>query len=238
MTLGALMMFKPTARTSAHFPTLNVIALAGVGLAGYAAYDRHAGPAAPVLALAGWIGFMLYAYWYSSFGGRKPSASLRVGFPLPAFTVKAADNRTVTSAEFVGKPAILIFFRGNWCPLCMAQIKELVGRYKDIEALGVRIALISPQPHVNTQDLAKKFGVAFDFLTDPGAKAARMLGINHSHGLPMGMQMLGYDSDTVLPTVIITDKDGKVMWTHETDNYRIRPEPDVYLEVLRHRGIA
>jgi hypothetical protein len=47
----------------------------------------------------------------------------------------------------------------------------------------------------------------------------------------MGMQMMGYDSETVLPTIIITGKDGKVIWTHETHNYRIRPEPEVYLEV-------
>jgi hypothetical protein len=53
----------------------------------------------------------------------------------------------------------------------------------------------------------------------------------------MGMQMMGYDSETVLPTVIITSKDGKVIWTHET-NYRIRPEPDVYLEVLRRHKIV
>lgn len=54
----------------------------------------------------------------------------------------------------------------------------------------------------------------------------------------MGMQMLGYDSDTVLPTVIITDKDGRIVWTHETDNYRVRPEPDTYLEVLRRHGVV
>ena len=54
-------------------------------------------------------------------------------------------------------------------------------------------------------------------------------------GLPeLGWCVAGdcFDSDTVLPTVIITDKGGRVLWTHETDNYRIRPEPDVYLAVL------
>ncbi|MDX8400145.1 MAG: hypothetical protein R8K20_07840 [Gallionellaceae bacterium] len=49
---------------------------------------------------------------------------------------------------------------------------------------------------------------------------------------------MSYDSDTVLPTVIITDKNRKILWVHETDNYRIRPEPDVYLEVLRKYNIA
>lgn len=238
MVISWLMMFRNMARTSAHFPILNLLATVGVGLSGWAWYSHGGGALTLSLAVIGWVGFVMYAYWFSSFGGRKPSARLKVGSLLPAFTVKGADGASVTSAQLADRPAILIFFRGNWCPLCMAQVKELVGRYKEISALGVRVALISPQPHKNTQALAKKFGVQFDFLTDQGNAAARALGINQKHGLPIGMQMMGYASETVLPTVIITDQDGKIVWTHETDNYRIRPEPDVYLDVLRNRGVA
>lgn len=238
LMISRLMMFKNVARTSAHFPLLNLLGAIGVGLAVTAWYRQGASAVVPALALVGWVGFLLYAYWFSTYEGRIPSAKLKAGATLPGFTVRNAGGAVVTSAQLTDKPAILIFFRGNWCPLCMAQIKELVSRYKDIGALGVRVALISPQPHSNTEALAKKYGVKFDFLTDEGNVAARALGIEQAHGLPMGMQMMGYDSETVLPTVIITDKNGKVIWTHETDNYRIRPEPDVYLEVLRRHRMA
>ncbi|AEF99538.1 peroxiredoxin-like family protein [Methylomonas methanica] len=235
MVIGWITMFKNVARTSAHLPVLNVLGLIGVGLAFWAGVNHQAPALAPALAIGGWLGFVLYSYWYSSYG-RQPSTKLRVGAELPAFTVRNASGASVTSAQLTDKPAILIFFRGNWCPLCMAQVKEMVAHYQDINALGVRVALISPQPHDNTIALSKKFGVNFDFLTDEGNSAARALGIEQNHGLPMGMRMLGYASETVLPTVIIMDRDGKVIWTHETDNYRIRPEPDVYLDVLhRHR---
>ncbi len=238
MVISWLMMFKNVARTSAHFPLLNILGAVGAGLAVWAWAGQGAPILAPALAISGWLGFLLYAYWFSSFGGRKPSAKLKVGAALPGFTVRDANGASVTSAQLTDKPAILIFFRGNWCPLCMAQVKELASLYKDISALGVRVALISPQPHSNTIALSKKFGVNFDFLTDQGNAAARALGIENPHGLPMGMQMMGYDSETVLPTVIITGQNGKVIWTHETDNYRIRPEPDIYLEVLRRHRIA
>lgn len=243
MVIGWLMMFRSVARTSAHFPFLNLLGATGTVLAVWAWHGQGvsvfvpASVLAPALAIVGWGGFLLYAYWYSSYG-RKPSAKFKVGSTLPSFTVRNASGVAVTSAQLTDKPAILIFYRGNWCPLCMAQIKELVSRYKDISALGVRVALISPQPHSNTEALAKKYDVKFDFLTDEGNVAARALGIENPHGLPMGMQMMGYDSETVLPTVIITDKDGKVVWKDETDNYRIRPEPDVYLEVLRRHRIV
>lgn len=238
MVIGWLMMFKNVARTSAHFPRLNLLGAVGSVLAVWAWHGQGASILAPILAIVGWLGFVLYAYWYSSFG-RAPSAKLRVGATLPSFTVTDVNGVSVSSAKLIEKPAVLIFYRGNWCPLCMAQVKELAKRYQDISALGVRVALISPQPHKNTVKLAKKYDVNFDFLTDEGNAAARALGIENPHGLPMGMQMLGYNSETAMPTVIITDQKGRVVWTHETDNYRIRPEPDVYLEVLRrHRVVA
>ena len=236
--ITVLLTFKNVARTSAHFPVLNILGAIGVGLAVLEWQFKGAILLAPELAVSAWVGFLLYAYWFSTFGGRQPSMKLVSGTKLPHFTLLNAQNQTVSSAQLTDKPAILIFYRGNWCPLCMAQLKELVARYKELETLGICIAMISPQPHSNTIELSKKHKVNFEFLTDLGSSAARVLGIENPNGLPMGMQMLGYDSDTVLPTVIITGKDGKIVWTHETDNYRIRPEPDVYLDVLRRHGVV
>ncbi len=234
MVISWLMMSKTIARTSAHFPVLNALGVVGVLLASWGFY-QGASFNAPILSLIGWIGFNVYAYWYSSFG-RRPSAKLKIGQLLPELSLRDASGRSISSRSLVAKPTIWIFYRGNWCPLCMAQIKELVGQYKQLEALGAHVALISPQPHKNTMALAEKFDVPFEFLTDEGNQAGRLLGIENPHGLPMGMQMMGYESETVLPTVIITDSTGRILWVFETDNYRLRPEPGVYLALLREKG--
>jgi len=236
LVISWLMLFRNVARTSAHFPSLIALGLAGVVLASWG-YVRGGSLNAPILALAGWVGFLIYAYWYSSFD-RHASSQLGVGKMLPEFDLRDTTGNSITSASLTDKPAVWIFYRGNWCPLCIAQIKELVGQYKELQELGVRVALVSPQPHKFTIDLARKFNVSFDFLTDDGNRAAHALGISNPHGLPMGMQMLGYDSDTVLPTVAITDAGGRILWAHETDNYRVRPEPEVYLAVLRDNQIV
>lgn len=237
IVIGSWMMFKNVARTSTHFPFINFLGIVGIGLSVWIWVEQSTLILPPTLALAGWLGFLLYAYWYSNLS-RQPSTTLKVGAALPDFNLKDVDGQMVSSAQLTETPAILIFYRGNWCPLCIAQIKEIVDQYHKIENMGVRIALISPQPHSYTIALSKKFDVNFDFLADEGNAAARTLGIDTQNGLPMGMQMLGYDSETVLPTVIITDENGKVIWTHETDNYRVRPEPDVFLEVLRRHNIG
>lgn len=234
MVLSWIMVLKNTARTSAHFPFLVTLATAGVALATWG-YVQGGSINAPILALAGWVGFIAYDYWYSSLGHRS-SDSLKTGQQLPAFDLRNVADEVISSGSLLDKPAIWIFYRGNWCPLCMAQIKEIAGEYQEIQELGVRVALISPQPHKFTMSLARKFNVPFYFLTDEGNRAARTLGIAHDDGLPTGMQVLGYDSETVLPTVIITDTGGKILWSHQTDNYRVRPEPAVYLQVLRENG--
>ncbi len=236
--ITVLMTFKNVARTSARFPLLNLLGAIGTALAVWAWEQQGAGALAPALAVEAWVGFLLYAYWFSTFGNRQPSMKLIAGTRLPHFTVTNAQDQIVSSEQLTDKPAILIFYRGNWCPLCMAQLKELVALYDEISALGVRVAMISPQPHSNTVELARMFKVKFDFLTDKGNAAAKALEIENIDGTPMGMQMLGYDDDTVLPTVIITGRDGRILWTHETDNYRIRPEPQIFLDVLRKHGVV
>ena len=236
LLLSWLMISTSIARTSAHFPLLNGLGLLGVLIAG-ASFLRGANVNALLISLIGWLGFIIYAYWYSSFG-RKASERLTVGQMLPQFQVKDIAGKIIGSSSLFDKATIWMFYRGAWCPLCMAQIKELAAQYQELQAMGVRVALIAPQPHKNTIKLSKQFDVPFDFLTDEGNKAARILGIENPQGLPMGMQILGYDSETVLPTVIITNTEGQILWAHETDNYRIRPEPDVFLEVLRENGLA
>jgi len=230
LVISWVMIFKNIARTSARFPTLIVMALIGVIFA-TRSYVLHANEIAPVLAGLGFLGFLAYDYWYSSFD--RGSDQLQVGQTLPGFELTDTSGHTVTSTSLSDKPTVWIFYRGNWCPLCMAQIKELVALYQQLEELGVRVALVSPQPANFTKKLANKFDVAFDFLADEDNRAARALGIASPNGIPAGMQMLGYDSETVLPTVIITAAGGRILWVHETDNYRVRPEPETYLAVLR-----
>ena len=231
LVISWVMIFRNIARTSARFPMLIVLGVAGTALASWG-YLQGGSPVAPVLALLGLVGFVAYDFWYSSFSNRA-SNQLSVGNMLPEFVLKDTAGNAVTSTSLTDKPAVWIFYRCNWCPLCMAQVKEIAGQYQQLQDLGARVALISPQPHKFTIGLAKKFDVALDFLTDEGNLAARTLGIASPNGIPMGMQVLGYDSETVLPTVVITDAGGSILWAHETDNYRVRPDPDVYLEVLR-----
>ncbi|WP_340076772.1 peroxiredoxin family protein [Leptobacterium sp. I13] len=175
--------------------------------------------------------WIAYIKWYSEFGERK-SELLKVGNTLPEFTLEDGDKNKVLSSSYLGSPTIFLFYRGNWCPLCMAQIKEIARQYKELEKRGAKVVLISPQPHKFTKSLAKKYDVNFDFLVDVNNTVAKQLGILTKNGIPAGFQLFGYSSDTIMPTVVITDKKGKIIFADLTDNYRVRPEPETFLQVL------
>lgn len=230
--IGVVMATKPVARTSSSLPWLGGTAMLGVALAAYAAAPEAIG-----IAVLGTVGVLLYALWYSRLG-RTASAELAVGRALPELGLRRLDGTVLETSELRGKPALLMFYRGNWCPLCMAQVKEIAARYREIASTGARVLLISPQPHTNTQALAKRFDVPFDFLTDEGNVAARILRIEMKNGLPMGMGMLGYEADTVFPTVVVLDANGIVRFVDQTDNYRVRPEPDTFLPLLKSLSAA
>ena len=173
--------------------------------------------------------WLLYLFWYSTFGIRK-SKQLEIGKKLPEFSLEDTSKNRVNSYSFLGKTTVYIFYRGNWCPLCMAQIKEIAASYKALELRGVKVFLVSPQSERQSQKLAKQFDAPMTFMVDKNLKAAKQLGIMHESGTPVGMK--GYDSDTVMPTAILTDKTGKIIFADLTDNYRVRPEPKTFINIL------
>lgn len=175
-----------------------------------------------------------YIFWYSHLGGRS-NAPLNEGDKLPTFDLKTLEGTTYSSEQFKGSAWLLIFYRGNWCPLCMTQIREVAGRYVELDRLGVKVALISPQPETKTQDLAKRFKVPMTFFVDADFKASKRLNLLAENGVPFGLKWFGHGEDTVLPTVLIINKHGRIVYSDQTSNYRVRPEPDQFLEVARQK---
>lgn len=215
-----------TARTSRYL----WIQLAGALLGGALAIVELE-PLVPVVyaLVLGLGGVLAYIFWYSRLD-RAVNGVLQVGKQLPEFELEDADGNAVSSQRFRGRKLLMMFYRGNWCPLCIAQIREVAERYRELEARGVSVAMISPQPHKNTRKLAEKFDVPMQFYVDRGNRAATALQIAHRGGIALGIS--GYGTDTVYPTVVIADEQGQILYADLTDNYRLRPEPDAFIELL------
>ena len=223
-------------RTSENMPFMLLIGAAGIMVALWEQFIEGSSGWGPTgVALASGLLLLLYVFWYSRFG-RHDSVHLMVGSKLPDFSLRDVDGNDFNSSSLLGAPAVLMFYRGNWCPLCMAQIKEIAERYQDMDAMGIKVVLVSPQPEEYSRKLAGEYDVPFIVLVDEESKVAEELGVAIKNGVPVGIPG-GYGPDTVLPTLVVTNENGTILFSDQTDNYRVRPEPDVFLAILRRAGV-
>ncbi len=176
--------------------------------------------------------WILYLTWYSQLD-RRENEELDSEKILPELEFLDVNGNIVSNREGNAAFTVYLFYRGNWCPLCMAQIKEITAQYGQLKKLNVRVALISPQPIGYIKKLANRTNIEFSYWQDPGNKVANQLRLAHKYGTPMGFQLLGYNSETVLPTLIVTDATGTILFSDQTDNYRVRPEPDTFIRIIK-----
>lgn len=232
LLIMARLMTKPVVRTSENLPLLLLVMAIGAGIAAWEQFVEETSGWGPTsVALAGSLIMLAYVFWYSRFN-RIESYQLTVGNKLPQFELKDSTGQSLRTQDLIGSPSVLLFYRGNWCPLCMAQVAEIAERYQDMASLGITVALISPQPQEETEKLAAKFEVPFRFLVDEGNKVAEELGIAVRNGVPLGVPG-DYSPDTVMPTVLVANANGTIIFSDQTDNYRVRPEPDIFLAIIR-----
>ncbi|CAA0095903.1 Thiol-disulfide oxidoreductase ResA [Halioglobus japonicus] len=218
-----------TARTSRHLPLQLTAAVLGVGLT-IIDFDPLAFSIAFFIGL---VGVCLYNYWYTPLD--RTLTKIQVGELIPEFRLSDTNEKTFASRDNNGRQKIWMFIRGNWCPLCVVQVEEMAARYREIETLGTDIFIISSQSEKQSKKLAAKYDVNLNFLIDDRNRVAKTLGIDHVDGVPAGIPGRGeaYDPNTAMPTVVITDKENTVIFASQTDNYRIRPEPDEFIRVLQ-----
>ena len=198
----------------------------------YSSYNLGVASPAPLFALLSLVGWASYVGWYSHLGERKET-KLKVGKNLPKLELENYAGQKASSEDWQGESSLIIFYRGNWCPICTAQIQELIEYEDKFDGLGVKMRFISSQAHKKSENFAKRTGMKADFLVDPKNKVATKLGILHKGGLPLGFQVFGFETDMAKPTIIITDEKGKIKFLDLTKNYRLRPTPGELLTAIQ-----
>ncbi|WP_444886207.1 TlpA family protein disulfide reductase [Microbulbifer sp. JMSA008] len=223
-------------RTSERLPIIQAVNFIGVALVAYSTYSNQAPMSLslyiPIAAAA--LGFLsLHWYiWSFSVYNRKKSKAISKGQKLPEMNFNRLDKSSVSSTSFDESKTLLVFFRANWCPFCMNQLKEVKKYAETLKQYDVKVKFISNQGYDNSRKLADKLDLPghFEILQDDNLMGAKALGIEDIGGSPAGMP--GYPKDTVMATVIALDEGGKVLFGDETDNYRRRPNPTTFLHVF------
>ncbi len=174
----------------------------------------------------------IWWFFHVNLRGRPASPAFEEGEPLPEFAAETEDGSAVHSSALRGRPAVILFVRGNWCPFCTRQVADLARHYQQINKLGARLVFVTPKPLETTRRVAEMFGVEFEFWLDADLAASRQLGLVHKAGVP-GKHRATHGRDTVWPTSLVCDADGIIHHASQSRRIVDRPDPTVLLAELK-----
>ena len=183
------------------------------------------------LIAAALVGAAAYLF-YRSRSGRPVPEAIRRGRPLPDFKAVDEQGNPLRSTDLQGTPAVMIFVRGNWCPFCDRQVRNLTAHYKQIVDLGAKIIFVTPKPLETTRRVAEFFEVEFDFWLDESLAATRQLGLLLEAAVPDGYRK-EYGEDTVWPTSLVIDAAGIIRYVALSKHIIDRPNPKTLLRELQ-----
>lgn len=170
--------------------------------------------------------------FYRGRNDRPVPEALRRGRPLPDFVAVDEQGNLLRSTDLQGNPAVMIFVRGNWCPFCDRQVKNLTGYYKQIVDLGAKIIFVTPKPLETTRRVAEFFEVEFDFWLDESLAATRQLGLLFEAAVPDDYRQ-EYGEDSVWPTSLVIDAAGIIRYVALSKHIIDRPNPKTLLRELQ-----
>ncbi len=104
--------------------------------------------------------------------------ALKVGDVAPEFTLPDAFGHEVSLKSLLAEgPLVVSFYRGEWCPYCNLELRELQAALPNMRALGANLVAISPEKPDGGMIATEKNQLTFPVLSDFDNKLARQFGI-------------------------------------------------------------
>ncbi len=97
---------------------------------------------------------------------------LAVGDKAPAFVAQDTQGRTVSLADFAGKPLVLYFYPKDDTPGCTKEACSFRDAYGEYLAKGIAVLGVSTDDVTSHQQFAAKFSLPFPLLADPDGAIA------------------------------------------------------------------
>jgi peroxiredoxin len=123
---------------------------------------------------------------------------------FPSLTLTLAGGGTLTlPGDLAGSPAVVLVYRGSWCPFCTSQLAAFARATAKLTEAGARVVAISADTRADAEAMAAELRLPFPVAceVDPD-KLAGLIG-NY-----VGADMPRRYAQT---TNVLLDPDGKVM---------------------------
>ena len=160
---------------------------------------------------------------------------------MPDANVQSLQGKAISlSAVAAGKPMILVFYRGGWCPYCNVQLSDLRLIQKQTDALGYQMVGVSPDTPTELNRTIDKQKLEYTLISDSKANAMRAFGIAYRLDDKTVEKYKEYDIDLErssgethhglpVPSVFIIDAQGIVQFSYVNPDYKARVPSSVVL---------
>lgn len=167
-----------------------------------------------------------------------PAGALKVGAQAPEFELSDATGKKVALKSMLEQgPVVLTWYRGNWCPFCVAQLKDYQQNLAQFKAMGASVLALSPQTVERSRELVEKSGIGFSVLSDPQSNIARAYGLAYKVPGSMRSDLSAFNGtdngELPLAATYVLDRSGKVVYAFASADFRKRAETQEILSALR-----
>ncbi|MCL1145032.1 AhpC/TSA family protein [Shewanella marinintestina] len=167
------------------------------------------------------------------------------GQTIPSTNLKDLNDRTIDIAKITqGKPSVIFFYRGGWCPFCNSQMGQLKAIEPKLIEMGFQLICISPDTPAKLKLSMTEQELSYTLLSDANLDVSKAFGLayftsekvtnrylskmkleNKLWQTPEGEQRLVLP----VPAVYIIDGNGLVHFQYVNPNFRVRPAPELIM---------
>ena len=166
--------------------------------------------------------------WASTSSRVTPTVA--VGGPVLDFVTADETGRPFALASLRGRPFLLKFFRGHWCPYCVAELRCWEELRPELDALGVEIVTVCADTAEQIRRGRAKHGLHAVMIPDPALAITDRYNLRNPKSFALKS---GVIVPLPIPTTILVDAAGIVRWIDQATDYMRRSAPERVLAAIR-----
>jgi peroxiredoxin len=212
-------------RATRYVAACAVAALLGVGA--FVLGTGLVGGIAAGLAIAGGVVFLALV---AASGQARVTPAVSVGGPVLDFVATDDAGRPFALGSLRGRPFLLKFFRGHWCPYCVAELRRWEELRPELQAHGVEIVTVCADTAEQIRKGRTKHGLRAVMIPDPELALTDRYNLRNPKNFALKS---GVIVPLPIPTTILVDASGVVHWIDQATDYMRRSAPERVLAAIR-----
>jgi len=157
---------------------------------------------------------------------------VEVGQHAPDFAARDLSGKEVRLSSLIaGRKALLLFYRGGWCPFCNEQLAAITRDYQRFQELDATVVAVSGEEVEKGKALLQKLHLPFVLLVDASFEAIDRYGVRNPD-VPAMLRERGI-GQLPKPSAFVIDGIGIVRYKYIGKNTPDRPKNEDLLRALR-----